>query len=108
MNVKIRSGAHAVHDLSIWTQVLLVAGAALLGPAAVFFLSLSIAVVLRMVGPADAPPAIVLVVAQQLGRLVCRRLQPAASPPGAAVEPPRFDIAHSSPGGLTGRAPRSL
>ena len=92
-------------DLSIGMQVLLVAGAALLGPAAVFFLSLSIAILLRMTAPADEPPAAVLVAAGRLGRLLRGKL---GRPPRAAVELPRIDIVRPNPGSLTGPAARPL
>jgi hypothetical protein len=94
-----------VDDLSIWMQVLLVAGAALLGPAAVFLLSLSIAILLRMTAPADEPPAVVLVAAGRLGRLLHGK---PGRPPRAAVELPRIDIVRPNPGSLTGPAVRPL
>jgi hypothetical protein len=101
---EIRTGTHAVEDLSIWMQVLFVAAAALLGPAAVFSISLSIAVLLRATVPTGEPPAVVLVAANRFGRLLLKTLR---RPPRAAVELPRIDIVRPSPGSLTGPAPRS-
>jgi hypothetical protein len=81
-------GAHTVGDfpiwtqvVPIWTQVVLVAGAALLGPLAAFLLAFLIATLLRMTGTADRPPAVVLVAAGCIGRLLRGMLPSAADPP---------------------------
>jgi hypothetical protein len=85
-------------------QVLFVAAAALLGPATVFFISLLIAILLRAALPAGEPPAVALVAANRLWRLLLKTLR---RPPRAAVELPRMAVVRSSPGSLTGPAPRS-
>jgi hypothetical protein len=85
-------------------QVLFVTAAAVVGPATVFAMSLLIAVLVRATGRANDPPAVVLVAANRLWRLLRTKLRPQ---PRAAVELPRIDIVRPSPGSLTGPAPRS-
>jgi hypothetical protein len=85
-------------------QVLFVTAAAVVGPATVFAMSLLIAVLVRATGRANEPPAVVLVAANMLGRLLRAKLR---RPARAAAELPRIDIVRRSPGSLTGPAPRS-
>jgi hypothetical protein len=86
-----------VDDLSLWTKVLIVAGAAALGPVAVFLLSLLIAVLLRMVSSPAEPPAVVLVAAARLARMLRRTLRAIAVPSRAAVKTPDTEIARPNP-----------
>jgi hypothetical protein len=50
-----------VQDLSLWAQFLIVAAAAVLGPVVAFLLALILAMLLRWIGSAGAPPPPVLV-----------------------------------------------
>jgi hypothetical protein len=86
-----------VDDLSIWAQLSIVGAAALLGPVVTFLLALLIAVVLRSMSARNAPPALVLVVAGFIGRLLRRKLwRPIEAAPQSAGEPARTEIVASN------------
>jgi hypothetical protein len=54
--------AHVVQDLSHWAQFLIVAAAAVLGPIVAILLALILAMLLRWIGPAGAPPPILVAI----------------------------------------------
>jgi hypothetical protein len=51
---------HIVQDLSLWAQFLIVAASAVLGPITAFLLALILATLLRWIGPAGAPPPVLV------------------------------------------------
>jgi hypothetical protein len=69
-----------VDDLSIWTQLSIVAASALLGPIVAFLLAFAMAILLRRMSAANAPPPFVLL-AGLIGRFLQRKLWPRREPP---------------------------
>jgi hypothetical protein len=63
-----------VDDLSLWAQLSIIAGAAVLGPAVTLLLALLIGLVLQRTGTPDGPPALAFVVADFIGRSLRRTL----------------------------------
>lgn len=69
-----------MEDLSIWTQLSIVAASALVGPIVAFLLAFAIAILLRRMSAAETPPPLVLLLAGFIGRFLHRKLRPRGEP----------------------------